>query len=114
MITINMACAAPKSLKQVVSFLQVSDRKFSVKDKKEHNSFIRSTTWNLKYKYLAKKEKGLVIQHISKLFNFSIIQSKQLLIKAIRGELKNPKSTKNSKGFKMKYPTADIELLTQV
>jgi hypothetical protein len=112
-MTINMTCSPPKSLKQVTTFLQVSDCNYSVKDKKERNKFIRTTTWNLKYRKMRKKDKGLVIRYISLIFNLSHIQSKRLLKLASRGMLKDPKSRKNVTSFKKKYTSSDVALLAE-
>lgn len=108
-----MKCSPPKRLNQVLEILQLSDCNFYISDKKVRNKFIRTTTWNLKYRKLNKKNKGYVIEYISKICGISNIHSKRLIIRAIEGNLKHPKSKKNHTSFKKKYTVTDIDLLAQ-
>lgn len=108
-----MQSSPPRSLKQIKNFLQISNCNFSISDKKERNRFIRLTTWKLKYKYLRKKDKGIVIKYFSRIFGISNIQAKRLAIKSSKGILKGPRSRRNKTSFKKKYSTQDIELLAR-
>lgn len=108
-----MQSSPPKSINQVKNFLQVSHCKFSITDKIERNKFIKKTTWDLKYKYLSKKEKGLVIRYLAIICGISKVQTKRLISKAIRGLLSAPKTTRNQTSFKKKYLPTDIHLLAE-
>lgn len=109
-----MKCSPPKSIKQVKDFLQVSNCIFSIKDKIERNKFIKKTTWNLKYKYLTKKEKGLVIRYLATICGISKVQTKRLVSKAVKGILRDPKTTRNQTSFQKKYSQNDVHLLAQL
>ena len=111
---ITMIGTPPKNITTIKSFLQVDGFTFSFNDKRERNKFIRQTTWNLKYKYLPKHEKSLVIQYISKITGLSHIQAKRLIALAVKGRLYGPKSKKNKTSFKRKYTSEDIRLLALV
>lgn len=113
MTKINMKSSPPKSLKQIQPFLQMHECNFSFQCKKERNRFIRQTTWNLKYKFLRKKQKGEVIKYVQRITGLSNVQAKRLLALACKGKLKDPKTTKNSTSYRKKYTINDIFLLAE-
>ncbi len=109
-----MISSPPKSINQVKDFLQISNGIFSIQDRKERYRFIRQITWSLRYKYLSKKEKGLVIKYLAKICGISKVQTKRLIVKAVRGRLKLPKTTRNQTSFKKKYSQNDVYLLAKI
>lgn len=112
-----MKSSPPKRIQQVEDFLQAKKSNQSLQfksiDKKECYRFIRKTTWNLKYKSLSRKDKGKIISYIKILMGYSESHTKRLIALAVKGELKNPKSTKNNTSFKCKYTMEDKLLLAK-
>jgi hypothetical protein len=107
----TMYSSPPKSLTQVESFLKLENCKFESSNKKEVYKFIRQTVWGIKYRNLNKARKSSVLKYLSKLLGYSHIQIKRLVKKAVRGNLHDPRTTKNKKSFQRKYTNADIKLL---
>ena len=104
----------PKNLNTIKKFLQLEGFSFSFKSIKERNSFIRKTTWNLKYRFLSKKDKGLVVQYLKKITGLSYVHTKHLIGLAIKGKLYGPKSKYNKTSFRRKYTPEDIKLLAML
>ena len=110
---INMHSSPANNLIQINNFLQLENTKFKSFDKKGSYQFIRDLVCNIKYNTLPKQSKGQAIEYISKILGYSHIQAKRLVKKAARGQLVDPKSTKNKTSFKKKYTDADIKLLAE-
>jgi len=108
-----MYSSPPKSLTQVESFLKLENCKFESSNKKEVYKFIRQTVREIKYRNLSKARKSSVLRYLSKLLGYSHIQIKRLVKKAVRGNLRDPKTTKNKNSFQRKFTNEDIKLLAE-
>lgn len=108
---IIMYSSPANNLIQINKFLQLENSEFKCPDKKEAYKFIRETVKDVRYSKLKKHEKGEVIIYIARILGYSNIQSKRLVKEASRGNLKDPKTTKNKTSFQTKYTQEDIKLL---
>lgn len=110
---ITMYSSPADNLIQMRKFMQLENAEFEAFDKKEVYQFIRKTVENIRYTKLTKSDKSTVLVYVSKVLGYSHIQSKRLVKKAARGNLKDPQSTKNKTTFERKYTDEDIKLLAE-
>jgi hypothetical protein len=110
---INMYHSPPKKVSEIDSFLNLGEVVFRISSITDAYKFIRSTTWNLNYKKLSKRDKGKVRSYLVLITGYSDIHMKRLIAKAIQGELYGPKSKKNETSFRRKYTNEDIALLAE-
>ena len=108
---IIMYSSPANNLIQIRQFLQLENAEFESPEKKEAYEFIRKTVKGVKYSKLSRKQKGEVITYISRILGYSYIQSKRLIKKASKGNLLDPRTTKNKTSFQIKYTKEDIKLL---
>lgn len=106
-----MNSSPAKSIKQLNNFLKLENTSFKIKNKKTAYQFIRKTIWNVKYYCLSKPQRGNVLQYLSLMTGYSHSHTKSLVLRAKKGNLIDPQSTKNKTSFQRKYSDEDINLL---
>lgn len=113
-----MNALPPSNIKEILIFLKLkkyqNSTRYKLKSKSDRYSWIRKTTWNLKYRKLTRADKTLVIKYLSMITGYREAQTKRLIKKAINGKLKDPKTTKNKTSFHRLYNNRDIAVLAEL
>ena len=104
------------SIDDIKDFLQgFAKVELDIGSKEDKYNFISNTLLKTKYRQLKKPGKGLVIEYLQKLTNYSPRQIKRLIVKWKKGELLSSLKMVNSDRtkFPCKYGPAEIELLAK-
>ena len=104
------------SIDDIKNFLQGVDKvELNIDFKKDKYNFVSDTLTTLKYRQLKKPDKGLVINYLQKLTNYSQRQVKRMIIKWKDGKLLASLEIANSNRtkFPFKYGPMEIGLLAK-
>ncbi len=102
-----------KTLEQVRQFLDGTRAiDLVIETKKERYDWIRDTLIRFRYRHLGKADKGLLLDFLQKVSDYSRIQAKRLVKQYLKtGRLHRRQRT--AKGFSRKYTLGDIRLLAR-